>query len=72
MHYCDNETADGLEFQFTPKVANQPLIVDVSSNFLTRNVDWSKIDILYSHGQKNVGIAGSSITIIRDSLLKPE
>jgi phosphoserine aminotransferase len=35
-------------------------------------MDWDKIDILYSHGQKNVGIAGSSITIIRDTLLRNE
>lgn len=32
-------------------------------------MDWNKLDILYSHGQKNVGIAGSSITIIKEELL---
>lgn len=69
LHYCDNETVEGIEFQFTPKLHDQVLITDVSSNFLTRQMDWSKLDVLYSHGQKNVGIAGSSITIIKQNLL---
>lgn len=50
LHYCDNETVEGLEFQFTPKFSGQPVITDVSSNFLTKPMDWSKLDILYSHG----------------------
>ena len=50
LHYCDNETVEGLEFQYTPKFPGQLLVTDVSSNFLTRPMEWDKLDILYSHG----------------------
>ena len=40
LHYCDNETVEGLEYQFVPKIPGTPLIADMSSNFLTRSVNW--------------------------------
>jgi phosphoserine aminotransferase len=69
LHYCDNETVEGLEYGFLPKVENLPLISDMSSNFLTRAVDWSRMDCIYAHAQKNIGISGSAIVIIRESLI---
>lgn len=41
----------------------------MSSNFLTRSVNWDKLDMVYAHAQKNIGIAGSTIAIVRESLL---
>ena len=41
----------------------------MSSNFLTKTVDWTKLDMIYAHAQKNIGIAGSTIAIVRESLL---
>lgn len=69
LHYCDNETVEGLEYPFLPKIDNLPLIADMSSNFLTRAVDWSRMDAIYAHAQKNIGISGSAIIIIRESLI---
>jgi phosphoserine aminotransferase len=40
LHYCDNETVEGLEYQFLPKIPGTPLIADMSSNFLTRRANW--------------------------------
>ena len=51
FHYVDNETGDGVEynqFPFEKVPANQPLVCDMSSNFLTRPIDWSKFGIVYS------------------------
>jgi phosphoserine aminotransferase len=49
LHYCDNETVEGLEYKYVPKWAGVPLIADMSSNFLTKAVDWSRTDSIYAH-----------------------
>lgn len=72
FHYCDNETIVGFEFQKFPyeKVpADQVLVADMSSNFCSKPIDWSKYGVVYAGAQKNVGPAGVTITIVRDDLL---
>lgn len=44
LYYCDNETVDGVEFQFVPETKpNVPLVCDMSSNFFSRKVDVNKV-----------------------------
>jgi len=69
LHYVDNETIQGVEFDFIPDSKNVPLICDMSSNFLSRPVDVSKYGLIYACSQKNISIAGITIVIIRDDLL---
>ncbi|HQT82135.1 MAG: phosphoserine transaminase [Ferrovum sp. 37-45-19] len=71
VHYCSNETIDGVEFFWTPEVGNVPLVVDMSSHFLSRPMDISKFGMVYAGAQKNIGPAGLSLVLIRDDLLKP-
>jgi phosphoserine aminotransferase len=71
VHYCSNETIDGLEFFWTPDVGNVPLVVDMSSHFLSRPMDITKFGMVYAGAQKNIGPAGLSLAIIREDLLKP-
>ncbi len=42
----------------------------MSSNFFSRPVDVSKYSVIYGGTQKNVGVAGLAITIVRDDLLE--
>lgn len=58
VHYCDNETISGVEFQQVPEVGSATLVADMSSNFMSRPVDVSKFGIIYAGAQKNVGPAG--------------
>lgn len=72
FHYCDNETIQGFEFHTFPfdKVpADQTLVCDMSSNFCSKPIDWSKYGVVYAGAQKNVGPAGVAITIVRDDLI---
>jgi phosphoserine aminotransferase len=69
VHYCDNETIGGVEFQGAPDVGDVPLIADMSSNFLSKPVDVSKYAMIYAGAQKNVGPAGVVIVIVREDLL---
>jgi len=64
VHYCDNETVNGVEFQSTPDVGSVPLVADMSSNFLSRAVNVSKHSVIYAGLQKNLGPAGVAVTIL--------
>jgi phosphoserine aminotransferase len=69
VHYTSNETIGGVEFHWTPDVGNVPLVVDMSSHFLSRPVDVSRFGMIYAGAQKNVGPAGLVIAIVREDLL---
>lgn len=69
MHYCENETIHGVIFPQIPKGIQAPLICDMSSSFLSRPVDVSKYGVIYAGAQKNAGIAGVTVVIVRDDLL---
>jgi len=68
-HFTSNETANGVQFHWTPDTGDVPLIADVTSDFLTRRIDVSRYGMLYASAQKNIGIAGLTIVIVRDDLL---
>ncbi|WP_297451064.1 3-phosphoserine/phosphohydroxythreonine transaminase [Ferrovum sp.] len=71
VHYCSNETIDGLEFNWIPETGKVPLVVDMSSHFLSRPVPVERFGMIYAGAQKNIGPAGLSLVVIRDDLLRP-
>lgn len=68
LHYCPNETVDGIEMFEEPKV-DVPLVADLSSTILSREIDVSKYGLIYAGAQKNIGPSGLSIVIVRDDLI---
>lgn len=68
LHYVDNETIGGLQFDFIPD-SNAPLVADFSSSILSAPLDVSKFGIIYAGAQKNIGPAGLTIVIVREDLL---
>ena len=69
VHITANETINGLEFHWIPEVKNTPLVADMTSNILSRPVDISKFGLIYASSQKNFGVAGLTIVIVRDDLV---
>lgn len=68
VHVCSNETIGGVEFNDWPRL-DVPLVVDASSNILSRPIDFDRIDMAYAGAQKNAGPAGVTLVIIRKNLL---
>lgn len=68
VHYASNETIGGLEFQWVPET-DAPLVVDMSSDILSRPLDVSKFGMIYAGAQKNIGPSGLVVVIIREDLL---
>lgn len=73
VHVCTNETIDGVEFQFTPDVAVEtngaPVVADMSSHILSREIDVSRYGVIFGGAQKNIGPAGVTLVIVREDLL---
>lgn len=69
VHYCPNETVDGIEIFDIPNVGDVPLVADMSSTILSREIDVSKFGLIYAGAQKNIGPSGLTIVIVRDDLL---
>ncbi len=68
-HITSNETANGLQLQAFP-VLPVPLVVDMTSDFLTRPVPVERFGAIYASTQKNLGAAGLCVVIVRDDLLQ--
>ncbi|WP_070965165.1 3-phosphoserine/phosphohydroxythreonine transaminase [Vibrio sonorensis] len=69
VHFCPNETIDGIEISDLPQT-DKPIIADMSSNILSRKIDVSKYGVIYAGAQKNIGPSGLCIAIVRDDLLE--
>ena len=70
LYYCQNETVHGLEFNYVPNApTGVALVSDISSNFMTRPVDFMRHGLVFAGAQKNFGPAGLTIVIVRRDLL---
>lgn len=69
VHYASNETIGGLQFDWTPEVGDTPLIVDMSSDILSKPINVSDYGMIYAGAQKNIGPSGLVVAIVREDLL---
>jgi len=71
LHVCTNETIDGVEYNFVPQVPGDvPLVADMSSHILSRQIDVSQYGVIFAGAQKNIGPAGLTLVIVREDLLE--
>lgn len=69
VHYCTNETINGVEFIDVPDTHGVPIVADMSSHILSRPIDVSQYGVIYGGAQKNIGPAGLCLVIVREDLL---
>lgn len=69
VHITSNETIQGVEFPSEPDTGPIPLVCDASSNFLSRPIAIDRYGLIYACAQKNAGIAGVTVVVVRDELL---
>ncbi len=69
LHITSNETIQGIQFKEDLTTTN-PLICDMSSDILSRQVDISKYSLIYAGAQKNMGPAGVTVAVISDEMLQ--
>nr|WP_199065268.1 3-phosphoserine/phosphohydroxythreonine transaminase [Chromobacterium sp. ASV5] len=70
LHYTSNETIGGLQFPGVPSTLDGvPLVCDMSSDFLSREVDVGRFGLIYAGAQKNIGPSGLVVAVVREELL---
>jgi phosphoserine aminotransferase len=70
VHITSNETIQGVQFQADPTFGAAPLVCDASSDFLSRPINVAQYGLIYACAQKNAGIAGVTVCLIRNDLLE--
>lgn len=74
VYICTNNTIYGTKYHETLDTKGIPLIADMSSCILSEPVNVKDYGLIFAGAQKNMGIAGLTVVIIREDLIveKPE
>ncbi|WP_456377850.1 3-phosphoserine/phosphohydroxythreonine transaminase [Lutibacter sp.] len=68
FHCTSNNTIYGTQIKEFPKT-DSLLVCDMSSDIFSKQIDVSKFDLIYAGAQKNMGPAGTTLVIVKDSIL---
>ena len=71
FYYCSNNTIYGTEWGYVPET-DSPLVCDMSSDILSRQVDVSQYGLIFAGAQKNMAPAGVTVVIMDKSLAGKE
>lgn len=71
VHLTVNNTVFGTEYPQIPVHLPVPLVLDMTSSLAARcDIPWDKVAVVYASAQKNFGIAGCSVVVIRNDVLE--
>ncbi len=68
FHCTSNNTIFGTQMKEFP-ATSKPLVCDMSSDIFSRQMDFSKFDLIYAGAQKNMGPAGTTLVIVKEDIL---
>jgi len=69
LHITTNETIAGTQWHSLPYDCGVPLVADMSSDILSRQLDFNKFDLIYAGAQKNMGAAGVNLVVVNKNIL---
>ena len=68
FHCTSNNTIFGTQIKSFP-TTDGFLVCDMSSDIFSRQLDFSKFDLIYAGAQKNMGPAGTTLVVVKESIL---
>ena len=68
FHCTSNNTIFGTQIKSFPN-SPIPMVCDMSSDIFSRQLDFSKFDIIYAGAQKNMGPAGATLVVVKEDVL---
>ncbi len=68
LHLTSNNTIYGTQYHWLP-TTDVPIVCDMSSDFLSRPIDVARYGLIYAGAQKNLGLAGVTVVIVKKDLL---
>ncbi|HEX5655263.1 MAG TPA: 3-phosphoserine/phosphohydroxythreonine transaminase [Chitinophagaceae bacterium] len=69
LHITSNETIAGTQWHELPFDFDVPLVADMSSDILSRVIDFNRFDLIYAGAQKNMGAAGVNLVVVNKNIL---
>lgn len=71
LHITSNNTIYGTQWQDMNAFRkwNVPLVVDMSSDIMSRQLDFNSFDLIYAGAQKNLGAAGVNLVVVNKNML---
>lgn len=69
LHYTSNNTIVGTQFHEYPRSEGVPLVADMSSDILSRPIDFESFGMIYAGAQKNLGPSGLVVVLVRKDFL---
>lgn len=69
LHITTNETIAGTQWKKIPYDCGVPLVADMSSDILSRVIEFKKFDLIYAGAQKNMGAAGVNLVVVNKNIL---
>lgn len=70
VHLTSNNTIYGTQWKYIPDCGEIPLVADMSSDILSRQLDMGRFSLVYAGAQKNLGPAGVTTVIIKKNMLE--
>ncbi len=70
VHTTSNNTLYGTEMWNFPDTGSVPHVCDMSSDFLSRELDYNQFSLIYAGAQKNIGPSGVTAVVVRKSWLE--
>jgi len=70
LHITTNETIAGTQWHNIPYDCGVPLVADMSSDILSRVLEFNKFDLMYAGAQKNMGAAGVNLVVVNKNILE--
>jgi phosphoserine aminotransferase len=68
LHLTSNNTIEGTQIHEWPDTA-VPLVCDMSSDILSRKLDFNRFALIYAGAQKNMGAAGVNMVVVKKDIL---
>lgn len=68
IHLTSNNTIFGTQLKTFPD-SPIPVVCDMSSDIFSRRIDVADFDLIYAGAQKNLGPAGATLYIVKESIL---
>ncbi len=68
LHITTNNTIYGTQWQKIPITSNS-MLADMSSDILSRDMDFNAFDLIYAGAQKNIGAAGVTVVVVNKNIL---
>jgi phosphoserine aminotransferase len=68
FHCTSNNTIFGTQMKSFPN-SPIPMVCDMSSDIFSRQLDFSKFDLIYAGAQKNMGPAGTTLVVVKEDIL---